>query len=161
MAMCVDTMFDERNCGACGALCPPEQTCEEGVCGDAFCGEDPVTGTCESPNICCGTVCCPSACCSDPIDLPGATGVSYRCCDRAEPADMGVSPDRPDMGPRPSCMVSGSGDGTACTSRAVCDDGNTYDVSCMNAVCTCTVNGSPGPELSALDCSSALRECRP
>lgn len=43
--VCTNTQFDPRNCGRCGNVCPPNQSCQNGTC------------TCAPPSAVCNGVC--------------------------------------------------------------------------------------------------------
>ncbi len=54
---CIDTNWDDANCGGCGNACPGDDTCNEGACNGVdscnACAEDSVDGDCKAVNEAC------------------------------------------------------------------------------------------------------------
>jgi hypothetical protein len=96
---CGDTCFnvqtDSSNCGACGAACPPIQTCQGGVCacpdGGLTCGNTCVkSGSCACPDpavvcagFCVNTQIDPNNCGGCGVVCPGDASVSQTCVNGA------------------------------------------------------------------------------
>jgi hypothetical protein len=156
-AVCVDTLFDELNCGACATACAAGQTCLRGVCiaggctSDADCDDgDPATadtcvaGVCEH-----GGTCVPAAeiCngldddCDGVIDedcpcAAGETMCGTTCVDlAADAANCGAC--GMTCGVREVCEAGVcTAGGTGCTSDADCDDGDPATVdTCVAGAC--------------------------
>lgn len=59
-----------------------------------------------------------------------------------------------------SCVMLGGGGGPSSCDEAASCSGTLYEVSCTEGDCSCTVDGSPGPALTASSCEqAAFREC--
>jgi hypothetical protein len=98
---CVNLKTDPKNCGTCGNLCKPCETCNDGACvskcqfGETCCGgqccpsgKACVAGVCTCPQgfktcgtICCETTatCCNGTCCGS-ISLCCTPGWASPCC---------------------------------------------------------------------------------
>jgi hypothetical protein len=73
---CVDVQMDPKNCGTCGNLCKPCETCKDGAC----------VSKCQSGETCCGGQCCPSgrACTDGVCTCPqGYKTCGTICCETA------------------------------------------------------------------------------
>jgi Cys-rich repeat protein len=74
---CVDLLFDEYNCGACGQVCAAGETCERGACtGAQTCVTD---SDCPPDQICMNGICTQTAC--EDIDGDGFFGCEDDCND--------------------------------------------------------------------------------
>jgi hypothetical protein len=82
-ATCVNTGNDVLNCGSCGNACAPEESCNEGVCGERPCDG---SKSCEGGQFCCGASCCDEGmlCCV----IPGPVAPSLPAC--SEPNSNGT-----------------------------------------------------------------------
>jgi hypothetical protein len=158
---CVDTLFDEMNCGACGMACAAGQSCLRGVCvvdtactTDADCDDgDPATvDTCVAGVCDHGGACVPAAevCngldddCDGLVDEDpscGGCGAGLTMCGgacfdlTADAANCGACGHA--CGVREVCNEGACVAGGGCTTDADCDDGDpaTTD-SCVSGMCT-------------------------
>ncbi|HEX9241983.1 MAG TPA: hypothetical protein VF875_06025 [Anaeromyxobacter sp.] len=89
---CVNTLLDPKNCGGCGALCPPHATCSGTTTGTCGCG------AADWPDFCGSTIGCvnldldPTHCGSCGIACGGSTPScsSGKCCPSGETSCSGV-----------------------------------------------------------------------
>ncbi len=135
--VCADTSTDTNNCGACGNVCSPRFTCQNGTC---HCPGTVCSGACvdltSDPNNCgscgnscpTGTTCQSGRCLCHSGDPP--CGASNTCCDgRAQWCCSGVCVDL-DTDPN-HCGNCG----TACASGQTCCGGNCYPTSLTCGKC--------------------------
>jgi Cys-rich repeat protein len=113
--VCVDILFDENNCGACGQACAQGESCEQGVCVSGGCTTD---ADCDNGQACCSGTCTNTA--SDSNNCGGCGTV----CDDGDPNTS-------DYCENGSCYHE-----WYCRTDADCDDGdpNTVD-KCVNGTC--------------------------
>ena len=77
-SQCVDLLFDEYNCGACGQVCAAGEICERGACtGNMSCTTD---ADCPPDHVCVNGQCTQSACNED-NDGDGFFGCEDDCDD--------------------------------------------------------------------------------
>jgi hypothetical protein len=83
---CVDTLTDPNNCGECGNVCGPNQSCNDGVCGPDCCPDACPGCQCgPSPSDTDGVLCCPTGfyCC--PLHYTASTTNSCFCARNGYP----------------------------------------------------------------------------
>jgi hypothetical protein len=123
---CTRTSSDANNCGGCGNVCPPGETCMAGACG---CG-----GTsCGPPNTCCNTQCV------NPQTDPTNCGACGNVCPSGETCQSGTCTCPPSQVCGSTCCPTGQScvNGACCPSTQACLNTccATGELCCNNQLC--------------------------
>jgi hypothetical protein len=87
---CATLSNDPLNCGACGIVCPPGATCQNGLCnGVADCGPGRANGYC-NPDAGLSFICCPGVGCVDTSSDSANCGACNAACPSGQSCDAGT-----------------------------------------------------------------------
>ena len=147
---CVDEGNDPKNCGGCGKLCPPGQTCTNGHCGGGGCNGGPT---------CAGTQqCCASGCSTTSTDVKNCGGCNI-VCPVSDSCVMGMCMATCNGGPACSgtqtcCLTGCASTGTDSKNCGGCGDACPPGDNCVGGVCQPTCNGGPACTAPQQCCAS-------
>jgi len=128
--ICTDVLVDGRNCGSCGALCPPGHTCQAGACAL----------TCAAPSVRCGQGC------ADLASDPASCGACGNACAAGQACLAGACAD--------TCTGAG---GTPCGGTCVSLSSDTAHCGACGHACPAGTSCQAGSCLLA--CAAPLEAC--
>ena len=165
---CVDDSVDNGNCGGCGILCGPSETCSAGRCGC-----NGTRGTVGGGEVCTGSTgtCCPTSGCTDTSANPAHCGGCGVVCGPSETCSAGRCGCNATRGTVGGGEVCVGGTGTCCPATGcvntnlheshcgACDAACGTSETCMAGRCNCS--GTTGTVGGGEVCTAGADTCCP